>query len=60
MIGSRIAGNRTGVVYDSAPGGRMVGNLITRNGVWGFPNSGNVARRNGQKAQCLNVVCRRG
>ena len=26
----------------------------------GFPNSGNVARRNGQKAQCLNVVCRRG
>ena len=26
----------------------------------GFPSSGNVARRNGQRAQCLNVVCRRG
>jgi hypothetical protein len=26
----------------------------------GFPSSGNIARRNGQKAQCLNVVCRRG
>jgi len=25
----------------------------------GFPNSGNVARRNGQRAQCLNVTCRR-
>ena len=142
VIGSWIAGNRTGVVYDFAPGGRVVGNLIVRNGVWGlfgfrsggmtardnvitfngspaefsggawtseggarfernaflfntgdgllveedeehrslwpirdnvaigntgwgiaaqpgFPSSGNVARRNGQKAQCLNVVCRK-
>jgi hypothetical protein len=140
---SWVAGNRTGVVYDFAPGGRVVGNLISGNGVWGlfgfrsggmtvtgnaitgngtpgelsggaytseggtrfernlfafntgdgllveehedhrplwpirdnvaiansgwginaqpgFANSGNVARRNGQKAQCLNVVCRRG
>ena len=41
-------------------------NLAIANSGWGinaqpgFPNSGNIARRNGQKAQCLNVVCRRG
>jgi hypothetical protein len=142
LTDSRVVRNRTGVVFDFAPGGRVAGNLIAGNGVWGlfgfragamtvtdnviifngnpaefsggaftseggtrfernvfsfnsgdgllveedeehrplwpirdnvaiantgwginaqpgFPNSGNVARRNGQKAQCLNVVCRR-
>ena len=51
---------------DHRPSWPIRDNLAIANSGWGinaqagFPNSGNVARRNGQKAQCLNVVCRRG
>ena len=36
VLWSRIVGNRTGVVFDFSPGGRVVGNLMSRNGVWGL------------------------